>query len=63
MPAVVVVIIGLLSGGVWMRIKGRDSAPANAIPIRMLAKQFEWHVTYPGPDGPVDTADHFQLRN
>lgn len=62
-PAVVVVIIGLLSGGVWMRIKGRDSAPANAIPIRMLAKQFEWHVTYPGPDGRLDTADDFQLRN
>lgn len=62
-PAVVVVIIGLLSGGVWMRIKGRDAAPADAIPIRMLAKQFEWHVTYPGPDGRLDTGDDFQIRN
>jgi cytochrome c oxidase subunit 2 len=62
-PAVTVVIIGLLSGGVWMRIKGRDAAPADSIPIGLLAKQFEWHVTYPGGDGQLGTADDFQLRN
>lgn len=62
-PAVTVVIIGLLSGGVWNRIKGRDSVPANAIAYRVHAKQFEWNVTYPGPDGRFDTADDFTRRN
>jgi cytochrome c oxidase subunit 2 len=62
-PAVTVVIIGLLSGGVWNNIKGRESVPANAIPYRVHAQQFEWNVTYPGPDGRFDTPDDFTRRN
>lgn len=61
--AAVVVLIGLLSAPAWARIKGRDSIPRDAIPIAITAKQFEWYVTYPGPDGQLDTADDFQLRN
>jgi cytochrome c oxidase subunit 2 len=29
-PAVTVIVIGIMSGGVWNHIKGRDSAPAGA---------------------------------
>jgi cytochrome c oxidase subunit 2 len=31
--------------------------------IGIRAKQFEWHVTYPGPDGQLGTADDFELRS
>jgi cytochrome c oxidase subunit II len=61
--AVVVVIIGLLSAPTWARIKGRNAAPAGAIPIGILGKQFEWHFTYPGSDGQLGTADDFNVRN
>src|SRR3989442_13252034 len=62
-PAVTVVILGIMSNGLWNRIKGRDSVPAGAYPIGVHAKQFEWQVTYPGPDGQLGTADDFTVRN
>ena len=61
--AVVVVIVGLMSAPVWAHIKGRHSAPPGSMPIGILAKQFEWHVTYPGPDGRLGTGDDFQVRS
>ena len=62
-PAVTLVIIGLMSGGVWNTIKGRNSVPADAIPYGLHAQQFEWNITYRGPDGQLGTADDFTLRN
>src|SRR5580765_6382710 len=50
-PAVTMVIMGIASNGLWVKIKGRNSVPANAYPIGVHAKQFEWWFTYPGPDG------------
>ena len=62
-PAVTVVVLGVVSSGSWDRIKGRDSVPADAYPVGVLAKQFEWQFTYPGPDGELGTADDFTVRN
>ncbi|MCZ6916478.1 MAG: cytochrome c oxidase subunit II [Gemmatimonadetes bacterium] len=62
-PAVTVVIIGLMSGGVWNDIKGRNSVPPDAIPYGIHAQQFEWNFTYRGPDGQLGTGDDFSLRN
>src|SRR5881392_2302768 len=56
-PAVTMVALGLISNHYWVRIKGRNSVPANAYPIAIHAKQFEWQVTYPGADGVLGTAD------
>jgi cytochrome c oxidase subunit 2 len=50
-PAVTMVILGIMSNGLWVKIKGRNSVPANAYPIGVYAKQFEWWFTYPGADG------------
>jgi cytochrome c oxidase subunit 2 len=61
--AVAVVVVGLLSAPAWGRIKGRHAAPPGSMPIGILAKQFEWHVTYPGQDGRLGTADDFRTRN
>lgn len=61
--AVTVVVVGLMSGPVWNLVKGRHSVPADAMPLAIKAQQFEWHVTYPGKDGQLGTADDFELRN
>src|SRR5207302_9587267 len=62
-PAVTMVALGLISNHYWVRIKGRNSVPPNAYPIAIHAKQFEWQITYPGPDGKLGTADDFTVRN
>ena len=61
--AVIVVIIGIMSRGLWMDIKDPRRFPEPGLELRILAKQFEWNVTYPGADGRLDTADDFVKRN
>jgi cytochrome c oxidase subunit II len=60
-PAVVVVWIGLASAGGWNRIKAQ--VPADAIPLAIHAKQFEWNITYPGADGRIGGGDDFTVRS
>jgi cytochrome c oxidase subunit 2 len=56
--------LGLVSNHYWTQIKGRDSVPADAYPIKVHAKQFEWLFTYPGPDGQLGTDDDIaEVRN
>jgi cytochrome c oxidase subunit 2 len=62
-PAVTVVALGIVSNHYWVRIKGRDAVPANAVAFGVHAKQFEWQMTYPGPDAQLGTADDFTVRN
>src|SRR5207244_2020628 len=62
-PAITVIILGLMSAGLWNHIKGRTSVPADAIAYGVRAKQFEWNVTYAGADGKLGTADDFTIRN
>jgi|SRR5687768_11795000 len=62
-PAVVVVMIGLLSARVWGQIHRDDGPPPGALEHGVLAKQFEWTTTYAGPDATVGTADDFVTRN
>lgn len=61
--AIAVLALGLMSAGGWNRIKGRNSVPPNAFPILVHAKQFEWEITYPGPDVRLGTADDFTVRS
>jgi cytochrome c oxidase subunit II len=62
-PAVTVVALGIVSNHYWVRIKGRDSVPPNAYAVNIHVKQFEWQMTYSGPDGQLGTADDFTVRN
>ncbi len=59
-PALIVVALGLFSQPLWSRIK--VDIPADATPIGILGKQFEWHFTYPGPDGRLGGDDDFTKR-
>ena len=62
-PAIIVIAIALASAGLWDEIKDPDSVPANAMTVILTAKQFEWNLTYPGPDGELNTEDDFTVRN
>jgi cytochrome c oxidase subunit 2 len=63
-PFVLVMVIAWMSMDVWLEAKIADGhAPGDALPLRVTAKQFEWNVTYPGPDEKLDTADDFVKRN
>ena len=53
--------IGIASKDVWDRMK--SEVPPGSMEIIVTAKQFEWNVTYPGPDGALGTADDFVVRN
>lgn len=62
-PFAIVVFLAFKSAGTWMHVKSADAMPANALELRVTAKQFEWNVTYPGADGAIDTEDDFVVRN
>ena len=62
-PAVILAGLGIYSGTVWECIKGSGSFPEDALTFRVVAKQFEWNVTYPGVDKQIGTDDDFTVRN
>jgi cytochrome c oxidase subunit 2 len=54
-PTLILVVLTILSVPTWARIK--NQVPETDLKIRITAKQFNWEVRYPGPDGQFDTAD------
>ena len=62
-PAVILVSLALFSQPLWSKIKNADDFPKNADRLAVEAKQFEWHVTYPGPDGKLGTDDDFPKKD
>ena len=62
-PAIIVLAIALASRSVWAEVKDPELIPPNSMPVKIVAKQFEWNVTYPGSDGELETGDDFTVRN
>ena len=62
-PAVTVVVLGIVSNGAWVHMKGKHSTPADAIPVIVRGKQFEWNMTHSGADKQLGTADDVKVRN
>lgn len=60
---VIVFFLGLASRPLWNDVKEPSRFPRSGLQLNVTAKQFEWHVTYPGPDGRLGTADDFDKRN
>ena len=60
-PAIILVILTLLSVPTWARIKMQ--APETDLKIEVMAKQFNWIVTYPGPDSKFGTDDDKTFDN
>jgi cytochrome c oxidase subunit 2 len=62
-PAVILVALALFSQPLWSKIKDSDTYPKDAARLGIEAKQFEWHITYPGPDGKLGTDDDFTKKD
>ena len=54
-PALILVVLTFLSVPAWSRIK--MTLPDSDLLIHVTGKQFNWEITYPGPDGKFGTAD------
>jgi len=53
--------IDFRSAEVWAKVMGR--MPPSDLRVQVTAKQFNWEMVYPGPDGQFGTADDLQLEN
>ncbi len=60
-PALILVVLAFLSKTQWDAIK--KNAPPGDVEVQVTAKQFNWEILYPGPDGKFGTADDFQVDN
>jgi cytochrome c oxidase subunit II len=62
-PFLIVLGLGAMSFGLWSRVKNPDRFPEPGLTIAVHASQFEWNVTYPGPDGQLGNGDGFRTLN
>lgn len=62
-PAILLLFIALYQMPAWIHVRFPSSKP-NIDPIaRVVARQFEWRMVYPGPDGLYDTVDDVFVAN
>jgi cytochrome c oxidase subunit 2 len=60
-PAIILVALSFMSVSSWGKIKSH--APPSDFQIQVTAKQFNWEIVYPGPDGKFGTEDDLQIDN
>lgn len=62
-PALILVFLAVFSNKIWSEIKDPAQFPKGAPVIRIQPRQFEWDITYPGPDKQFDTPDDINTIN
>jgi len=60
-PAVILIVLAFMSASTWAKIKRH--VPDTDFEIGVTAKQFNWEISYPGPDGKLGTDDDFTQDN
>ncbi len=60
-PAVILVVLSFMSQATWGNIKSH--MPPADVHVQVTAKQFNWEVAYPGPDGKLGTEDDLEMEN
>lgn len=60
-PAIILLVLSFMSVSSWGKIK--SNAPPSDFQVQVTAKQFNWEIVYPGPDGKFGTPDDFQIDN
>ncbi len=60
-PAIVFLGLSFVSVSTWGKIKIHPPPPD--VVVQVTAKQFNWEVLYPGPDGQFGTGDDVQVDN
>lgn len=61
--ALLLAIIAIVQLGIWMEIKFPSSSSDVPVFANVTARQFEWRITYPGPDGEFGTIDDFESNS
>jgi cytochrome c oxidase subunit II len=59
--AVIMIILAFMSRSTWAEIK--EHGPPGQVFFNVTAKQFNWEITYPGPDGKLGTKDDVTVEN
>jgi cytochrome c oxidase subunit II len=64
-PALVVLCLdlGIDSAGNSAWELAKNTGPPSSVEVKVIAKQFNWEFTYPGPDGKIGTADDVSFEN
>jgi cytochrome c oxidase subunit 2 len=60
-PAIILIVLAFMSVSTWSKVKA--SAPPSDFNLQVTAKQFNWEILYPGPDGKFGTKDDFKIDN
>jgi cytochrome c oxidase subunit 2 len=60
-PTIILFALSFVSAATWANIKIK--APPSDFEVRVAGKQFNWEITYPGPDGKLGTKDDFKIDN
>jgi cytochrome c oxidase subunit 2 len=60
-PAIILIVLAFMSVSTWNKVKA--NAPPSDFNLQVTAKQFNWEILYPGPDGKFGTKDDFKVDN
>lgn len=61
---VIVFVLAMFSYPQWNKIKSPNQFPENPdVVVQVSGKQFNWDMTYPGPDNEFETDDDLTLEN
>jgi len=60
-PAAILIVLSFMSVSTWAKVKRH--APDSDFEVGVTAKQFNWEIAYPGPDGKVGTDDDVKFDN
>ncbi len=60
-PALILIMLGFMSKTTWDAI--RHTHPPSTHVVQITAKQFNWEILYPGPDGEFETPDDKMIEN
>ena len=60
-PAAILIVLSFMSVSTWAKVKRH--APDSDFELNVTAKQFNWEIVYPGPDGKLGTPDDVQFDN
>ena len=63
LPGAILFWLALYQFGSWKRVKIDRPDPSNGLVVQVMAKQFEWHFRYAGPDGKFGTDDDVTMVN
>lgn len=62
-PGAILFWLAVYQFGTWREIKVTMPPPSEGLVVQVMAKQYEWHFRYAGPDGKFDTDDDLLTLN